>query len=330
MTTLTPPRDATGTARRPALLRGLPWTVLRLHRTALIMWTVFVAGTIAVLVWTELVTARSALREQAYCERHTTCRMLDAFAYADRIGYVAVAVSYSFLAVAAFAGGALIGRELESGTARLAWTQSVSPTRWLAARLAVPALFLVAGGTALVLAFRWAWSAHRDLMSDDWAVAEVFVARGPLLVAYALCALAVGTLTALVLRRSLPALGFSVLAMLLVNLVLELYRADFWPTLTRTAEEGDLLTGLSRELIQVDSGGVTASGADRAGDFCVDADAPADMKRCLAENDLVSVYVTYHPPSHYWPLHLVETGIVLALAALAVAASFWLVRRRTA
>ncbi|MEU0393296.1 hypothetical protein ABZ208_11045 [Streptomyces sp. NPDC006208] len=35
-------------------------------------------------------------------------------------------------AVAVYAGGVLIVRELERGTAALAWTQSVTPARWLA------------------------------------------------------------------------------------------------------------------------------------------------------------------------------------------------------
>jgi hypothetical protein len=38
----------------------------------------------------------------------------------------------------------------------------------------------------------------------------------------------------------------------------------------------------------------------------------------------------YHPDSHFWPLHLVETGIVLAVTAAATAAAFRLLHRRTA
>ncbi|POX52751.1 hypothetical protein C3489_17425 [Streptomyces sp. Ru71] len=41
-------------------------------------------------------------------------------------------------------------------------------------------------------------------------------------------------------------------------------------------------------------------------------------------------YVVFHPESHYWPLQLVECGIVLALAATATATAFTLLRRRTA
>jgi hypothetical protein len=36
-----------------------------------------------------------------------------------------------------------------------------------------------------------------------------------------------------------------------------------------------------------------------------------------------------HPQSHYWPMHLVETGIVLGVAVVATGAAFFALRRRT-
>jgi hypothetical protein len=279
---------------------GLPRALLRLHRAALVVWGAFVVAMIVWLVWLNEITVDGALREQAYCNHHNACEITTVLHYSERTGWIGTLICYSFLGVAAFAGGALIGREMEDGTALLSWTQGVTPTRWLAAKLAVPALVLTLGGTALVLAFRWGWAAHRDLLGDDnWTFADVFVARGPAMVAYALCALAIGTLTALLLRRTLPALGVSLAAMWLLNLVMGRYRDALWPTLTRTSAHrvelpyGDWQVGKGR----------TAAGG---------------------------YYATYHPESHFWPLHLVETGIVLAVTAVAVALSFGLVRRRTA
>ncbi|WP_367322184.1 hypothetical protein [Streptomyces sp. HUAS ZL42] len=252
--------------------RGLSRTILRLHRTALIVWGAFVAGMVAWLVWLNDVTAVSVHAAQAACRAVETCDPFTFLDYSRPTSWISTFICYSFLAVAAWAGAALIGRELELGTAQLAWTQAVTPTRWLAAKLALPALALTLGGTALVLAFRWGWAAHRDLMGDDWTFPDVFVARGPATVAYALCALAVGTLTGLVLRRALPALGVSLAVMWTLNFLLERRREAQWPTATRT-----------------------------------------------------------HPPqSDFWPLHLEETGIVLAVAALTVALAFRLLRRRTA
>lgn len=39
---------------------------------------------------------------------------------------------------------------------------------------------------------------------------------------------------------------------------------------------------------------------------------------------------TYHSPSQFWPMHLVETGILLTITTLATTTAFWLLRRRTA
>ncbi|MFF6811055.1 hypothetical protein ACFZAG_14370 [Streptomyces sp. NPDC012403] len=275
-------------------------TVLRVHRTALIVWGAFVAGLIGWLVWLNEVTVDSVRAAEAECSRGpwTCVDLIEGLSYSEPTGYIGFLTCYGFLAVAAFTGGSLIGRELESGTARLAWTQGITPTRWLTAKLAVPALALVVGGTVLVLAFRWGWAANRDLMGDHWAFADVFVARGPATVAYALCALAVGTLTALLLPRALPALAVSAAAMWLLNLVLERCRAYLWPAVTRTSPKRFELPD-----------GVWQQGAGRTGTG--------------------GHYATYHPASHFWPLHLVETGIVLAVAVLATAAAFAVLRRRT-
>jgi hypothetical protein len=281
-----------------ALLPGLPRTVLRLHRWALVAWAGAVAGLTGWLVWLNEVTADTARSVDPACPHVAACDPLATLHYSEPTGWIGTFICYSFLAVAAFSGGALIGRELESGTAQLSWTQGVTPIRWLTAKLAVPALVVTAGGTALVLVFRWGWAAHRDLMADNWAFADVFVARGPLTVAYGLCALAVGALAALLLRRTLAALGVAFGAMWLVNFLLERYREVLWPTVTRTSPKR---LELPEGVWQVNSG----RNAD-------------------------GYFAVYHPESHYWPLHLVETGIVLALTAVATTAAYTVLRRRTA
>ncbi|MET9785917.1 hypothetical protein [Streptomyces canus] len=244
--------------------QGLTRTVLRLHRTALIVWAVFVAGCVGYLVWLTEVTADSAYATLDACPRGEACGLGAAYTYSTAMGWISTFMYYGFWAVAAWAGGALVGRELESGTARLAWSQGVSPARWLAAKLALPALALLVGGAVFVPVYRWAWSAHRDLMGDNIHFNDVFADHGPLVVAYGLCALAVGALTGLLLGRPLPALGVSVAVMMILNRFLERRRPDPLPT------------------------------------------------------------------SGFWPAHLVETGIVLAVTALATTAAFRVLRRRTA
>ncbi|MDN3028792.1 ABC transporter permease subunit [Streptomyces sp. S.PB5] len=264
-------------------------TVLRLHRTALIVWAVFVLGSVGYLVWLTEVTADDVHATLAACRDTPSnyCGLWASQDFSGPMGWISTFMYYGFWAVAAWSAAALIGRELESGTARLAWTQGVTPARWLAAKLTVPALVLIAGGLLFVPVFRWAWSAHRDLMGDHWGFADVFAARGPLVVAYGLCALAVGTLTALAVRRSLPASAIALALVIVLNRYVEKHRDEYWPP----------VSGDGREL--------------------------PDTVWQLGGGD-------YHPPSHFWPLHLVETGIVLAVAAAAAVAAFLLLRHRTA
>jgi hypothetical protein len=116
-------------------------------------------------------------------------------------------LSYVSIAVAAWAGAALIGRELEDGTARLAWTQSVTPARWLTAKLTASAVPLIAGTTLSALLFAWVWTTDQDVLVTNWSWDRVLVPAGPLSVALVVYALAAGTLAGVALRRALPALA---------------------------------------------------------------------------------------------------------------------------
>ncbi|WP_155058920.1 hypothetical protein [Streptomyces blattellae] len=55
----------------------------------------------------------------------------------------------------------------------------------------------------------------------------------------------------------------------------------------------------------------------------------AGCRATLERLDATAYYADYHPASHYWPLQLTATAIVLAVAAAAALAAFRLVRRRT-
>lgn len=271
-------------------------TLLRVHRAATVLWAAAIVALTGWELWLSQATADGTRAAQIHCAQDY-CDTASS-PYGEWNGLAGLLIAYAFLPVAAFSAGALIGRELESGTAHLAWTQGISPVRWLTVKLALPAFALTAGLGALAAVFHWGWAVNGDLTWDDWYTQGVYLAGGPTAVAYALCALAVGTLTALLLRRTLPALGVSVAVMWLLGLLLETYRSDLWPARTRTSAKP---LQLPEHAWQV-GGGRNADG----------------------------YYVVFHPESHYWPLQLVECGIVLALAATAAATSFTVLRRRTA
>ncbi|MFI0165137.1 hypothetical protein [Streptomyces sp. NPDC017095] len=221
MTALAPARPATRRA------------VLRLHRPALLLWTAFVLLAAGALLWVHRFGAprdRACLRPGHWC---SSTALTDTTNVVNALGEV---LSYAPCAVAAWAGAALIGRELESGTARLAWTQSVGPARWLTAKLTTAALPLLAGAAVLALVFGSVWTADQDVLVTHWSWDRVFIPRGPLLPALTLFALAAGTLAGLALRRTLPALAAAGAATLALRLGLRhLWRplrgpgTGFWP-----------------------------------------------------------------------------------------------------
>ncbi|MGI5376464.1 ABC transporter permease [Streptomyces sp. CA-251387] len=305
--------------------RGLVWAMLRLHRSALWFWLLLVAAGAGALLWAYGPGSDAAWAEYRAMDCDNPNRGMGcdipgpAFTLYDRaLSVGAGLLNLVPLLTAAWAGGALIGRELESGTARLAWTQSVSPVRWLAAKLAVPAALLVAGTLVLTLLHRLLWSSDARLRLTfglrEWHEGSTFVANGTLATAYALLGLAVGALVGLLVQRALPALGTALVGLFALRLGFGDLRPHLWPTETVTSEPMGMVT---------DEGALTSTGARVPIPDC------AGEPGCLAARDITGFYADYHPASHFWPLQLMETGIVLAVAALAVLIAFRLLRRRT-
>ncbi|MCX5200318.1 ABC transporter permease [Streptomyces sp. NBC_00237] len=91
--------------------------------------------------------------------------------------------------------GPMVAEELASGTYKLAWTQGVTPARWLAAKLLVPVGVLL----ALTLPMAGVMGALRDAA----------LPIGPAPVAYTLFAVAFGALCGLLVRRTTAAMALA-------------------------------------------------------------------------------------------------------------------------
>ncbi|NEC90950.1 ABC transporter permease [Streptomyces sp. SID12501] len=315
--------------RRTGTLQGLVRATLRLHRSALWFWLMLVAVAAGALLWNYGYALDAAFAEftRAGCHDGGVQRACEYsvsdyhhLGTADSVGRRLTGLVP--LLTAAWAGSALIGRELEKGTAQLLWTQSVSPARWLAAQLAVPAALLVTGTGLLTLLHRLMWDKHSQLWgplgSWQWHQSGGYFANGTLATAYALLGLAVGALAGMFVQRSLRALVVASAALLALMTFLGELRPHLWPVETLTRKGGyPEWTGMV-----VRDGVITSSGSHVPDPYCND-------DKCRAAADIVGYFRDYHPASHFWPLQLMETGVVLALTAAAAAASFWLLRRRT-
>ncbi|MDN3028794.1 hypothetical protein [Streptomyces sp. S.PB5] len=284
----------------PSLPVGARNTV-RLHHTALILWLTALAAAAGYLIWLRSLSDE-ARRGAGGCavpsqDGLPLCSAVEAITadatYREGMALVSGCLALMMFPAAVWAGAA-VGRELESRTALLAWTQGQAPARWLAAKLTVPAVLLAAGTGAVVVLNRWARGDADPNLVGDWYFPDVFLAAGPAAVAYALAGLALGALAGLLTGRGLAGAGVAFAGCLVLHNLVDLFRADLWPTLTHVGAFEP-----PRSYYQV----------DWSGDETV---------------------LAYHPQSHFWPLQYVETGLLLAVAAAATAAAFLLLRRRTA
>jgi hypothetical protein len=120
--------------------------------------------------------------------------------------------------IGAFWGAPLVAGEFEDGTFRLAWTQSVTRTRWMAAKLVVVGLASMAAAGLLSLVVTW-WAGPLDHSAlNQFAT---FDQRDIAPVGYAAFAFTLGVLAGALIRRTLPAMAVT-LAVFIAARVAEL------------------------------------------------------------------------------------------------------------
>jgi hypothetical protein len=135
--------------------------------------------------------------------------------------------------VGVFWGAPLVARELEAGTHRLVWTQSVTRTRWLATKLAVTGLGAMAAVGLLGLVMTW-WSGSLDkainagqqqngLFGLARIAPPLFEARGITPIAYTAFALVLGTAIGMVVRRVVPAMAITLAVFVAVQILTPIF-----------------------------------------------------------------------------------------------------------
>lgn len=149
--------------------------------------------------------------------------------------------------IGAFWGAPLVARELESGTHRLVWGQSISRSRWLAAKVGITGFAAMAVTGLLSLAVTW-WSdpiddainAGQD--SNDYLprmFPPTFAARGLVPVGYAAFAFALGVAVGLAVRRTVVGLAVTLTVVILVQVFTPVFLR---PHLMAPTEQNIILT----------------------------------------------------------------------------------------
>jgi hypothetical protein len=266
-----------------------------------------------------------------------------------------------------FWGAPLIARELEAGTYRLAWTQSVTRTRWLTVKLGLCGMAAMVVGGLLSLMVTW-WFSPIDKVNLNQFAPGVFDERGIVAIGYAAFAFAVGVTAGLLIRRTVPAMAGPLVAVVAARLaMLYLVRPQlmtpehasmalgsgsglgFVPSsagVTFVADPPNIPNGLVISSQIVDDAGRVATDQNLH-QFLVNAcptivnpsAVPSGATRAPAPtesfNDCIAhlstqfhLAVTYQPASRYWDFQWYEMAIFLGLALVLVGFCFWWVRRR--
>ncbi|SNT08463.1 ABC-2 family transporter protein [Actinomadura meyerae] len=136
-----------------------------------------------------------------------------------------------------FWGAPLIARELETGTYRLAWSQSITRTRWLAVKLGLVGLAAMAAAGIAVRAANW-WAGPLDeAIADRFPRMEpvAFGAHGIVPIGYAAFAFALGVTAGVLTRRTLTAMAITLAVFVAVQVAMPLWvRAHLIPPETAT------------------------------------------------------------------------------------------------
>ncbi len=273
--------------------------------------------------------------------------------------YLSIGVLYAVPAViGVFWGAPLITRELEAGTFRLAWNQSVTRTGWIVVKLGLIGLAsMAAAGLFSLMVTWWASPVERvaPLVSSAQSVGiltrlapVLFDARGIAPVGYAAFAFTLGVAVGLLIRRTVPAMAITLAIFAAVQVAMPLWVR---PHLIAPVSATMALNPANIEGMSVSNGGrmtVTAAvskpGAwilsnqaiKPSGQVFTGPPTPACLSSTATfqacQNSLVPLHlrqlVTYQPASRYWALQWYETAIFL-IAALALAGlCFWWIRRR--
>ncbi|MGA5818019.1 hypothetical protein ACPC54_09190 [Kitasatospora sp. NPDC094028] len=346
----TPPPAAVrpAPAARGNLWRGVLWLTWRQHRAQLIG---AVAVTAVVLIWMAVNAAelQSALDlchgpdcAKAVADERLG-RIKDA---ADIAGYQLNLVVFLPAMLGMFIGVPLLAREHEQRTLQLAWSQDVSPQRWLFGKLAV--LGTVLGALAAALAAECLHLAQLVHLADRRSLFEgtLFQAGGWLPLTLALGWGMFGVAAGAVLRRLLPAFAVVLGAFGARTSLMEQLRPHLLDPVTRTLPlgperggGGDPFGPVPNELLLdggkapfVDVAGAVHPYNEVMGQWCgsIQDGRDAAFTGCLRQHGLVGIQQSYQPADRLGTFHLIENGMNLTVLVVSLAVAWWLARRARA
>jgi hypothetical protein len=324
--------------RSGARVVDLVWLTWRQHRSA-ITASVILAGILTgwMLYLAERIATINTQCGNAVCppDSPQTPDLTGQFGLLPVTSDLATAVVIMPLLIGVFLGAPLLAREHEQRTLLLAWSQDITPQRWLWSKITL------LGG--LVAALTAAVAAASDHLAHVYSIASdgglffvpMFLVTGMVPLVLSVVWFVISAAVGAAFRRTLPAVFASVVAFFGLFFVVRWRYPTFVTPLTALVPIGDnqpqqgpldqnalMINGLGGQLVD-------GSGRPLTHD-ALSAICPRQGLRinggCLAQNH-VSIFVYYQPGSRIPEFHAILDCGYLGLGIVAIAIIWWLVRR---
>jgi hypothetical protein len=351
-TTVTVRPDEDDTSVRPLPWRRMAGVIWRQHRFALVGVTALL-GALAVYLWIVGSSVHHAYAAAIACRPVGSPDCQNAVnTFNGLANFLSNGLILQVLPVliGAFLGAPLLAREMETGTFRYSWTQGFGRWRWTLAKLVALGLAVTVAAELFSLLLSWYYQPYFAVGNHALAVTEMSLFNSGLFdlgritfAAWTLAAFSIGALAGMLTRRVVPAIAatlavYAGLAFAVGGFLREHY-------LTPLVTTSPSLPGSAWIIGQWwTKGGVTLSQAAmvRVMDPVFYRLMPrvpnGDVHLYKPQTYVATVqYLSHHgytywtryqPGSRFYPFQLIEGGWLLALSALLIAATVWLVRRR--
>jgi ABC-type transport system involved in multi-copper enzyme maturation permease subunit len=267
------------------------------------------------------------------------------------IFFVGIALVYLAPAlIGIFWGAPLVARELETGSHRLVWNQSVTRTRWLMTKMVLIGFASMITAGLISFAVTWA-SAPIDTVGIAPGALRfdpvLFGSRAFAPVGYALFCFTLGVTLGLFIRRTLPAMAVTFALFVAIQIVVPLAIRPHYQTPSQAVA---LISGRPLAIGLGPGGQLRVSGAVTvpAGSWILNEvslnpdgsifkgqapsvcfDGPSGPEKCIEA--VVALHltdrVTYQPANRYWLFQAIETGLFILLGLALAGLSVWRVRR---
>ncbi|MFG2982286.1 transporter [Streptomyces sp. NPDC048258] len=232
--------------------------------------------------------------------------------------------------IGVFWGAPLLGREMETGTFKLALTQGVSGRRWFAARFGLAALFAVIAAVQIGALVAWWWSPVSNTLDGlYWYDAYIYNATGPASVACALFGLAVGTAVGLLVRRTLPAMAVTFAAIGTATVLTRFLRSSWIDPESRITPGMTPKRTVGSAWSTGEFGYLAPDGREHDINTPVCQTSGEELRQCMAEHGFIARYHKVYPSSDFWTFQWIETVLYLGVAAALVALVLFVLRRPT-